>query len=176
MSILLQTSAARAITRGESFEGELDPRQLDRLREFVADPAPPMRVALGVRSDAGGQAWLEGQVAGQVSLECRSCQSRFDWDFDFAVQLALVHREEDEERLLERAEPYLVREDRLMLHEIVEDEVLLGLPMLPQCPACENARPREQATKVPVTEPAKTQALAALKNLSLKGRFSVPRK
>ncbi|MGQ0528539.1 MAG: YceD family protein [Panacagrimonas sp.] len=82
--------------------------------------------------------------------------------------------EDEEARLMADYEPVLVAEDRLMLHQIVEDEILLALPMIPRCSACENSGPASAETSLePVEKPG---PLAALKNLSLKGVTPARRK
>ncbi|MCC2657700.1 MAG: hypothetical protein K0Q76_2808 [Panacagrimonas sp.] len=164
MSIPAQVSASRAVAREERYAGPVDPAGLDRLAEF--EPRD-ISAELQVRVDVGRQGWLEGQVSGCLHLECRVCSERFAWSLNAPVRLALAMNEEQEERLMEQGEPVLVREDCLPLHQIVEDEVLLALPMMPRCPTCENARPPEGADAAP--DPVdKPSPLAALKNLKLK--------
>ena len=164
MSIPAQVSASRALAREERYAGSLDVATFGRLAEFEPQE---LSADLHVRFDVARQGWLEGQVAGRLRLECRVCSDRFDWTLQAPVRLALARSEEDEERLLDQGEAVVVREDCLPLHQIVEDEVLLALPMMPRCAACENARPPagEDAAEDPVERPS---PLAALKKLKLK--------
>jgi uncharacterized protein len=164
MSIPAQVSASRALAREERFAGPLDSATLDRLAEF--EPRE-LGADLQVRVDAGRQGWLEGQVTGRLQLECQVCGERFPWSLRAPVRLALAMNEEEEERLMDQGEPVLVRDDHLLLHQIVEDEVLLALPMLPRCPACENARPPEGDDAASDTVD-RLRPLAALKKLKLK--------
>lgn len=164
MSIPAQVSASRALAREERYAGPLDPAALDRLAEF--EPRD-LRADLQVRVDVARQGWLEGRVTGCLRLECRVCGERFDWSLDATVRLALAMSEEEEERLMDQGEPLLVREDRLPLHQVVEDEVLLALPMMPRCPTCENAPPPEGDDAAPGTD-HRPSPLAALKKLKLK--------
>ena len=164
MSIPAQVSASRALAREERYAGPLDADGLDRLAEFEPQE---LTADLQVHVDVARQGWLEGKVMGRLHLECRVCGDRFAWSLQAPVRLALAMSEEDEERLMDQGEPVLVREDRLPLHQIVEDEVLLALPMMPRCPACENGRPVEpdDAARDPEDKPG---PLAALKKLKLK--------
>lgn len=162
MSIPVQISAARALARGERYAGPLDPAGLDRLRDLAPED---LRADLQVRTDPARQGWVEGRIGGLLHLDCQVCGERFGWTLDAAVKLALAMSEEEEERLMAEGEPLLVRDDRLMLHEIVEDEVLLALPMMPRCPACENARPPSDGPRDQAERP---RPLAALKSLRLK--------
>ena len=170
MTIPAQISASRALARDERYAGPVDAAGLDRL----ADVAPTrLDAELRIWTDSSRQGWIEGRVTGELRLECRVCSEHFAWLLDAPVKLALAMSEEEEERLMAEGEPLLVRDDSLMLHEIVEDEVLLALPMMPRCPACENARPPSDE---PRDEVERSRPLAALKSLSLKGVTPARRK
>lgn len=163
MTIPAQISASRALARDERYAGPVDTAGLERLSELSPEN---LEAELRIWTDAARRRWLEGRITGQLRLECRVCLEPFAWSLDAPVKLALAMSEEEEERLMADGEPLLVREDSLMLHEIVEDEVLLALPMMPRCPACENARPPSDE---PRDEVERSRPLAALKSLSLKG-------
>lgn len=171
MSIPAQVNASRALARDERYTGPVDATGLDRLRDLAPEA---LAADLRIFRPVGRQGWIEGRITGRLALECRICESRFAWPLDAPVKLALAMSEEEEARLMETGEPLLVRDDTLMLHEIVEDEVLLALPMMPKCPACQNARPLSDD---PADEAvAKPGPLAALKGLTLKGGIAARRK
>lgn len=163
MSIPAQISASRALARGERYTGAVDASGMERL----ADLSPSgISADFSLRADVGRRQWLEGRVAGQVELVCQVCLEPFAWAFDAPVALALAGNEEEEERLMADCEPLLVKDDQLFLHEIIEEEILLALPLMPRCPACENARPLAQE---PLPQVETKRPLAGLKNLKLKG-------
>ena len=91
---------------------------------------------------------LHGRIAGPLMLECRRCGAAFAHELDLAVDLRLVFGEAEERAALADAEPLLIEDDRLLLRQIVEDEVLLALPMLPRCQSCENVVNEPAATAV----------------------------
>lgn len=174
MPIPATVSADRAVALGERFEGDLPVESLERLAEFA-----PGRVAVSLAAsrDAGGRGWLKGHLGGELRLTCQVCDKPFDWVLSLDVRLALARDEEDEERLLATAEPVLVQNDRLALHEVVEDEVLLGLPMMPKCAACENARPLEpDGHPDDVAGEGSTRPFAVLKTTDLSGASKARRK
>lgn len=170
MPLPATVSADRAIAHGEQFEGDLPVERLERLAEFA-----PGNVGgtLAVSRDIGGQAWLKGTLSGSLRLACQMCLAPYDWKFQAQVELALVRSEEEEERLLATAEPCLVTDDRLALHEVISDEVLLGLPMMPRCAACENARPPDSGGDA---SEGSTRPFAALKQTGLTGESKARRK
>lgn len=163
MPIPSQVSVERALARSERYEGEIEAARLPRLAELQ-----PQRVSavLDVGRVRGGFGQVSGQIEAGLRLECRTCGTPYDWVAKVAVELALARDEAEEARLMERAEPLLVTDDVLPLVQLVEDELLLGLPMMPRCAACENAGPAapEASAESPTRRP-----LAALKALDLKG-------
>lgn len=135
MSIPQHIRASVAIARADQHEGALDPRCLPRLRELLCADAEPLAVALAARRRLDGEHLL-GVVRGVLPLTCQRCLACFSWPLRLQFDLRLVTSESDEQRLLAEADPYLVQDDRLPLQQIVEDEVLLALPMMPYCEAC----------------------------------------
>lgn len=175
MSIPAEICASQALARGAVYAGALDASGLQRLREL----APKNLIAeMTLRVDTARRKWIESRISGDLTLECRVCVEPFAWRMNLVSRLALARDEEEEEQLMADCEPLLVLEDRLMLHEIIEDEVLLALPMMPKCPACENARPPQGGTLSGSPSPPekKPGALAGLKNLSLTGASPARRK
>ena len=88
---------------------------------------------LEAAKDRSGAVWLSGAIRGELSLTCQRGLHPFAWTCDLKPQLRLVASEAEEERVLKDCEPYLVQDDVLPLRELVEDEVLLALPMMPRC-------------------------------------------
>ncbi|WP_420465299.1 YceD family protein [Panacagrimonas sp.] len=170
MPIPAQVSAERALARHERYQGELDPAGFERLRDAVSQT---VYADLQIRRDVAGVGWVEGLIRAQLTLECRVCTASFVWPLDTRFALALARDEQEEARLMERAEPLLLMDDELRLHEIVEDELLLALPMMPKCATCENARPPEPSAAA--AEDTR-RPFAALKELGLKDGSAVRRK
>jgi uncharacterized protein len=136
--IPLRVKASQAALRHQAFAGRVPLARLPRLASTLADPAGELHVELQATRDEEGQDWLHGEIRGRLALTCQRGLHPFDWDCDVALSLALVGSEAAEAKLLKDAEPYLVEDDELPLRDLVEDEVLLALPMMPRCddPEC----------------------------------------
>jgi len=131
--IPLRVKASQAASRHQAFTGRLPFAKLPRLAATLADPAGELHVELQATRDEEGQDWLHGEIRGRLALTCQRGLHPFDWDCDVALSLALVGSETAEAKLLKDTEPYLVEDDELPLRDLVEDEVLLALPMMPRC-------------------------------------------
>ena len=126
-------SAAKAIATRQRFVGPLPVAQLPRLGEQLASKDATLDVELEAGKDAAGLAWLRGGVRGELTLTCQRGLHPFPWPCQVDTKLRLVGSEAEEEKAMKEAEAYLVEDDRLPLRDIVEDEVLLALPMQPRC-------------------------------------------
>jgi uncharacterized protein len=139
MSIPHAVRASVAVTQEQHFCGDLPVAALPRLREALADDAQMLTVDLLADARSG---WprLHGTLDGTLQLQCLRCDRVYAWPLHAGLDLRLVASEMDEGGdNLESADPYWARDDRLPLRELVEEEVLLALPMLPRCETCENA-------------------------------------
>ena len=131
--IPLRVKASQAVARHEAFAGSVPLAKLPRLAASLAQSAGTLQVELQATRDDEGQDWLHGEIRGRLPLTCQRGLHDFDWNCDVALSLALVETEAEEEKLLKDTESYRVEDDELPLRDLVEEEVLLALPMMPRC-------------------------------------------
>lgn len=129
----LHAKVSSALNREAIYNGSLPVARLDRLKAAVADAEGDLHVELQIRRDKTRAPKLEGRVRGELMLVCQRCLKPFAFQADAAIDLRLVFNEEEENRVLKDAEPYLVEDDQLPFHAIVEEEVLLALPFSARC-------------------------------------------
>lgn len=139
MSIPNKVSASSALTHPHEFKGELAVAVLGRLVEAL-EGGEGRIVAHLVADRNSGYPRLYGQLDGELGLKCQRCNKRYDWPLDVKMDLRLVFSEQEEKAVLQGSDPYLVEDDELPLRDLVEEEVLLALPMLPRCETCENSQ------------------------------------
>ncbi|MDP3293290.1 MAG: DUF177 domain-containing protein [Nevskia sp.] len=133
----LHAKVSSALTREASYAGSLPVSRLERLKQALADLhdtlQTDLQVELQLRRDKTRAPKLEGRVRGELTMTCQRCLKPFQFVLDAAIDLRLVFNEEEENRVLKDAEPYLVEDDQLPFHVIVEEEVLLALPFSARC-------------------------------------------
>lgn len=156
MPIPQYIKASAGLTRSAQYAGEIDPASLERLSPELVQPGSTLKAELGLERDRKGS-WLRGRVEGGLWLTCQRCLNAFEWPVDVDVELRLVQSEAEEARVLEEADPLLVEDDKLPLVEIVENEVLLALPMMPRCSECEATAEAESSAEESEPEPATEQ-------------------
>lgn len=165
MPIPQKIRVSTAVVRRDHYAGELPLNALPRLAGLITDDAGVVKVDLLACKIMGLPA-LTGVMEGSLHMECRRCDKPYQVNLRHELDLRLVSSEEEEQRLLQDCEPYWVQDDELALRELLEDELLLALPMLPRCDSCENIVNGAEKS-APTQEPRRENPFAALKKLKL---------
>ncbi len=165
MPIPQKIRVSTAVVRREHYVGELALNGLPKLSGLLVGDAGVVQVDLLACKIMDLPA-LTGVMEGVLHLECRRCDKPYQTPLRHELDLRLVSSEEEEERLMQDCEPYWVQDDELALRDLLEDELLLALPMLPRCDSCENIV-NGAAESAPTQEPRRENPFAALKKLKL---------
>lgn len=121
----------------------------------------------------GGEAevWLHLQAGTTVSLQCQRCLQAMDDAITVDRRFRFVRTEAEALKLDEASEDdVLVLEPRLDMGTLLEDELILGLPIVPmhgQCP--EPLRPMKDDTLLDDAAPHPFAALAVLRGKPPRG-------
>jgi uncharacterized protein len=126
---------------GSRLDGEVPVARLERLTDVLAETAGTLRVALAGESDSEGYPCLRIQVAGILQLRCQRCLEKLEMPVAIDSVLRLVERElpteGGEEELDATAPDVIVAEGELAVLSLLEDEILLSLPLAPRHKRCE---------------------------------------
>ncbi len=149
--------------------GRLSLSELPRTREVVvADSGAPVDVSLLLEEDVQRRVVLTGRVQTRLMLPCQRCLEPTEEALDVEVAGIVVASDEAAAAVPREWEPILTEGDMLDVHALIDDELLLALPMIVQCdrPECRAAYDSEQ--KTPAHSPARDKpnpfaALASLK-------------
>jgi uncharacterized protein len=145
-------------------EGNLPLRRFVRLKELLVEDAGEVRFSANFTRDESEQRIVELDLAASLKFACQRCMQPMVVDVSIQSTLALVEDEAEAERLGGRYEPLVVTGERMPLVEMLEDELLLRVPMIPKHEAGGDC----QATFASVSPADAGQnpfaALAALKN------------
>ncbi|MEY4587968.1 MAG: hypothetical protein RL497_44 [Pseudomonadota bacterium] len=75
---------------------------------------------------------VTGHYDGCVSMQCQRCLEPVDVPLHGSLALAMVWNEDDAKQLPGEYEPWVVAEEQADLYEIIEEELLLALPLVPR--------------------------------------------
>ena len=127
---LLETADfARQVELNRKIEGVYPIAKLTRLSETLLsnDGIVTARLEFG---QCVGFACLRGRASATLSVQCQRCLKPMQTEVTGSFKFALVNSEDDFELLPEELEPYLVEGDEQSIIELIEDELLLSLPMV----------------------------------------------
>jgi uncharacterized protein len=110
------------------------------------------------------QTWLMLTVHATVRLECQRCLQPVAVPLSLKPAFRFVQGEDAAARLdAESEDDVLELTPSLDLRELVEDELLLALPIVPRHEQCPNVLPMSHDAETPETSPGPFAALEALK-------------
>lgn len=115
---------------GASLSGVIALSDLPRLCEALVDADGELEVRLQLGADDEGYRTIAGSVGSILKLECQRCLEPVSLRVQVPVSLAMVWREDELASLPERFEGVIVGPEPSDLFTILEDEVLLALPLV----------------------------------------------
>jgi len=123
------------VSARRSFAGTLPISAMPRLCEALAGTEGTAEYALDFGRDEFGTAYLDVRVKAPLTLLCQRTLEPFVLPMTVETRLGLIKAEREESALPPGSEPLLVSEDgRLNPSEVIEDELLLVLPLVPVNP------------------------------------------
>jgi uncharacterized protein len=119
------------LARGETeIDFDIPLAELPRLRARIPGIGGSVRGAVhfGRQSDF---AVAELSITGNATLQCQRCMQAMELPIESTTHVALILAEADAAEVPEELEPVLARSGSISAGELVEEELLLALPIVP---------------------------------------------
>ena len=152
----------RIATKPLVLQGTFAPAELERLEEGLANGEGELRYRITAQLDPQRRKVVSCIIEGFVFLTCQSSLEAFRHEVSVDDRLVLVGSEAELPPIEEESETedYLVADEPLDIRDLVEDAVLLALPMVPRKPGAEGPA---AGSKEAVRKESPFAALARLK-------------
>lgn len=111
-------------------QGWLPLNEMSRLTARLASSEGRAEGYLQFGVDADQTHFIRGRIKASLSLICQRCLGQMQFPVDIEVSLGIIGADEDAGRLAGIYEPLLLATATGDLTEIIEDELLLALPIL----------------------------------------------
>lgn len=160
-----QIEVERAVAAGREYAGALPLDRFARLQGMLHDTQGQVSYTLRFGRTVIGQPMVEVEANAALPLLCQSSLERFELPVGVRTRLGLISREEDESGLPEGFEPCLVQQGQVDPLALIEDELILTVPVIARNPALS---PVQHEQEVPVEVEAKPNPFAALAALKRK--------
>jgi len=156
MSVPEHVEYRRCAVQRQTFAGGVPLVSMARLAAAVYRlPDAQAQAELAFAEDDQRRVRVTGRISAPVVLQCQRCAVAFDHEIDTAVAGVVVADDAAAATVPHADEPILAAGDMLDVHALVEDELLLALPMVTHCshPECQTRYNME-------TAPAQTDSSA----------------
>ena len=150
--------------RQRTLHGQIPLVKLSRLADVLLDTNGQIEIDLAFSKD-GRLSIVRGHIKADLVVQCRNCLEALNMPLDIDVNLAVVHSLEQAERLSGEYEPLMIEEEKVALHEMLEDELLLALPDFPRHES--DCKPYQQSQKI-------TEAVKPASNIEQQSQSNNP--
>jgi uncharacterized protein len=129
----LVIDSLRFASQGKSLSGRRDANSLPRLRDLVSSGVGAIEFSLQGELTADGRAAIRSIISGHVELTCQRCLGVLSYPIQLERQFLLYATEQEMPDLVEEADEVdaLVAASDLDVLALIEDEILLALPLSP---------------------------------------------
>lgn len=138
----------RLARQGQVLSGDLSLARMQRLAASLRDTQGSARVRLEFDLDARRQPVLRSRVEAELVLECQRCLGDCNYAVSVETVYGLIEHEAQAKRLPDEYEPLLLNEEPMSPLELVEDELILAMPVVARHedgdPACQPYNLRKQ--------------------------------
>ena len=157
--------ASRMVASRRGVEGRVALASLSRLQDSLADTEGEVAYSLDFGTDEFKVPFVELRITAELPLQCQRSLDRFLLPVTIEQRLGLIRDEADEAALPPGYEALLMPEDGMLKPiELVEDELILAIPVIPVKPGTEAMERDWPADEAEVERVNPFAALSALKN------------
>lgn len=153
--------------RGATLEGELPIKQFSRLCEQLVSDAGSVHVRLEFGRDEQGLIVMRGELEVEVQMVCQRCLEAATLPVHSEFVYAVLREGASADSLPKSYDALEVGEEPLDLIELVEDELLLALPIVPahEPDACQHPAGFAAAPEPSVNEVSRSNPFDVLAQL-----------
>lgn len=138
----------KAAQGGRIFAGTIPLARLERLHELAADPGQgEFAFQVSFHLDEHANVRAELCVSGEMQLICQRSLQAYAQKIDSRSVLGIVCEERAAEALPEDYEPLLIEDWRLRIEDLIAEEILLSLPLVPRAPDSRPVKPGRAAAQ-----------------------------
>ncbi|MDG1694533.1 MAG: YceD family protein, partial [Porticoccaceae bacterium] len=130
MSLPTQIDPRKLAQQGISLQGEFAAKGLTRLNESVEAVTGALKASLQFSLDPSRQSMVTGEASVCVDVICQRCLDIVNIEIKAAIALQVVWSEDHIANVAPDYEPWIVVDKIADLDVVIEDEILLALPIV----------------------------------------------
>lgn len=145
------------------FSGTMPLAWMERVADLIAGVEGEIAFRLAFDRDAQGQVLVTIRISGDVPLVCQRSLEVYRHPLEVETRVAVVESDAAAESLPGDCEPVVCADRRLALVGLVEEELLLALPLVPRRPDTEPPGPGPESESEPDDDAGPFAELARLR-------------
>jgi uncharacterized protein len=130
--------------------------RLPRVQAQIAGAQGSVRGVAHFRREAGYRL-AEIEMEGEAKLVCQRCLAPMTWPLASETRVAIVANEKDADGVPQELETVHAPDDRIRVADLVEEELLLTLPLVPLHESADECRAVQDDVPAPAEEAAPVQ-------------------
>jgi len=132
LSLPQHINMLRLTEQAANFKGSLLIKDMQRLAPSLYNSDQgEVTVNLALDADEEGTWFCRVQLKTTVLVQCQRCMEPFSYEIISDFLHGIVNSESEAEELSERYEPVILREGMLVVQDMIEDELILKMPIVP---------------------------------------------
>ena len=112
--------------------GQIAVASLTGMQELLLDNTGILTVNLTFDRDEEGFLCIQGNIDGELQLECQRCLKAMSYPVSLDVSLSPITSVEAGKNLPSQYEPVMIEDEKILLSALIEEEVVISLPMIPK--------------------------------------------
>lgn len=121
----------RVAKQGAHLEGQLSLHLCERLQAICDQANLRAQVIMDLNMDHKANVpFIRGNIVTKVNMICQRCDKPMQYELDIPFLLSPMVSEKQSKNLPSEYEPLMVHDERVIVSEMIEDEILLALPMV----------------------------------------------
>jgi uncharacterized protein len=164
----VRVDTLQSVDKGTVYSGSIDVSELERLQDFLQDKRGQSQVEIKFGRDEQGIPLLSGHCQAQVRMTCQRCMNPVEVELSTDFELGIAFSDEQAKHLPKQYEPVIAERNDIELLPVIEDELILSLPMYAyhtECDENELVTKAEEVVPVPVETEAPNNPFSVLEQL-----------
>ena len=155
----------RSADQDSEYQIRMQASLLPRLIAAVSHIDEEVAVDLHFFRDEQGRVCLKGEASANAGMRCQRCMKVSEQRLLASIDLIIVHTDEQAKSLPKELDAWVV-EDSANLHELIEDELLLAMPIVAYHPDADCKVPDKYISQEPLDGSKRPSPFAVLKDLT----------
>jgi uncharacterized protein len=118
----------KEVSRDGYFQGRIEVSDLARLSEFLLSDQAIIEVEFSIRQSDYGTPIVQGRLETNLTVECQRCLEAMEMPLQ--IDFKLLVDADDDMIAVSSLDTVYSEEGTISIFEVVEDEIILGLPLV----------------------------------------------